>query len=133
MNAVVFDTQALLAFYRGEPGADKVEDYLKRTLEKKIRGHLNVVNLVELYYVLCRVGKDIAEEKERNLKSFGVKIVPVRDRSELWKKAALIKAENAVSLGDAFAAATAISLNVSLVTGADVEFSKIKNLKLERV
>jgi len=61
------------------------------------------------------------------------KIVPVRNKSELWKKAALIKVENAVSLGDAFAAATAISLNVSLVTGADVEFSKIRNLKLERV
>jgi len=49
MNAVVFDTQALLVYYLGEPGADKVEDYLKRTLDKKISGHLNVVNLVELY------------------------------------------------------------------------------------
>ena len=133
MSVLIFDTQALLVYYLGELGADKVEGYLKRVLDKKIKGYINVVNLAELYYVLCRIGKEVAEEKERNLKSFGVKIVPVRDKSELWKKAALIKAENAVSLADALAAATAITLNGNLITGTDVEFNKIKNLKIERV
>jgi len=133
MNAIVFDTQALLIFYLGEPGAGKVEDYLNRVLGKEIEGHLNVVNLAELYYVLRRVNKDLAEEKERNIKSFGVKIVSVRDKSQLWKIAAAIKAENAVSLADAFAAATAITFKGRLVTGGDIEFNAIKNLKIERV
>ena len=133
MSAVVFDTQALLAFYLGEPGANRVEEYLKRILDKKVDGHLNVVNLAELYYVLCRVGKDAAKEKERNLKSFGVRIVSVRGGSALWKKAAEIKAVNAVSLADAFAAATAIDLKASLITGGDPDFDKIENLKIERV
>jgi len=133
MTIVVFDTQALLAYYLGEPGAGKVETYLKKVLDNKVEGHINVVNLAELYYVLCRVGRDVAEEKERNLRSFGVKIVSVQDKSELWKKAAIIKSENAVSLADAFAAATAITLKGSLITGADPEFNKIKNLKIERI
>jgi predicted nucleic acid-binding protein len=133
MRVIVFDTQALLAFYLGEPGSNKVEDYLTGVLDKKIKGHMNIVNLAELYYVLCRVGRNVAEEKERNLKSFGVKIVSIRDKSKLWKKAALIKAEHAVSLADAFAAATAIFLKGTLITGADLEFSKIENLKIERV
>ena len=38
MNAIVFDTQALLIFYLGEPGAGKVEDYLNRVLGKEIEG-----------------------------------------------------------------------------------------------
>ena len=129
MTAVVFDTQALLVFYLGEPGADRVEDYLKSVLDNKVEGHINVVNLAELYYVLSRVGRNVADEKERNLRSFGIKIVPVRDKSELWKKAAMIKAENALSLADAFAAATAITLKATLIAGADPEFNKIKNLK----
>jgi hypothetical protein len=35
---VVFDTEALLIFYLGEEGADKVEDLLKRNLHDP-RGH----------------------------------------------------------------------------------------------
>lgn len=133
MNAIVFDTQALLAFYLGEPGADRVEEYLERTVGKKVRGYINVVNLAELYYILCRESKDVAEEKERNLKSFGVKVVPLSDRANLWRKAAEIKASNSVSLADAFAAATAMNLNATLITSTDTEFDLIKNLKIEHV
>ncbi len=129
----MFDTQALLIFYLGEPGADRVEDYLKRVLDKKISGRMSVVNLAELYYVLSRKDKAVAEEKERNLKSYGIKIVNVRANTSLWKKAAEIKAMNAVSLADAFAAATAFDLNGSLITGSDRDFDKIKNLKIHRV
>ena len=133
MEVVVFDTQSILIFYLGEPGADRVEDYLKRVLDKKISGHMNVVNLAELYYVLSRKDKAVAEEKERNLKSYGIKIVDVRASTSLWKRAAEIKAMNPVSLADSFAAATAIDLNGSLVTGGDLDFEKINNLKIHRV
>ena len=130
---IVFDTQALLAFYLGEPGADKVEEYLEHVAGKKVKAYINVVNLAELYYILARESKDVAEEKVRNLKSFGVKVVSVSYRSTVWKKAAEIKATKAVSLADAFAAATAINLNGILVTGQDSEFDAIKNLKIEHI
>lgn len=134
MKTIVFDTQALLAFYLDEPGADKVEDYLGRILRKRVKGYINVVNLAEFYYVLRRESEDMAEEKERNLKSFGVKVVPLVDnQSALWKKGADIKARNALSLADAFAAATAINLRATLITGADSEFNNVENLRIERV
>ena len=129
----MFDTQALLALYLGEAGADKVETYLEEILEKRVKGYLNLINLAELYYVLRRVDRDTAEEKERNLRGFGVRIVSVTDNSPLWKEAAAIKADYAVSLADAFAASTALLHKGTLLTGSDTEFERVKNLKLERV
>jgi predicted nucleic acid-binding protein len=129
---VVFDTQALLALYLGEDGADKVEVHLQDVLERKTKGYLNVVNLAELHYILRRAGREAAEEKERNLRGFGVKVVPIPGRSPLWKEAATIKAEHALSLADAFAAATALLYRGTLLTGSDTEFEGIKDLKLER-
>jgi predicted nucleic acid-binding protein len=133
LRTIVFDTQALLKFYFGEPGSDVVEGYLKQILEKRVKGYINLITLTELYYILARVSEEIAEEKERNLRSFGVKVVSLRDKSSLWKTAAKIKARNALSLADAFGAATALFLKSTLLTGADKEFSRIDVLKIERV
>jgi len=119
--------------YLGEGGSKEVEAHLEDVSEGKVKGYLNIVNLAELYYILRRIDGSVAEEKERNLRSFGVEMVPVNYNSPLWKKAATIKAENAVSLADAFAASTAIVHRGVLLTGSDIEFEKVKDLKVERV
>ncbi len=131
LKQVVFDTQALLALYLDEPGADKVESYLNLVLQGKMKGYMNVVDLAELYYILGRISEETADEKERNLRSFGIKII--FDNSKLWKSAAIIKAGHSLSLADAFAAATAVNLKGALVTGSDVEFDLVKNLEIERI
>ena len=120
---VVFDTEALLAYYLGEIGGEKVLKLLNQVYEKKIKGYINIVNLTEFYYILYRKNPKIAEEKERNLKTFGLKIVPITN-NKLWKEAAKIKSKNPVSLADAFAAATAKTYKEKLVTG-DVELLKL--------
>jgi predicted nucleic acid-binding protein len=131
LKPIVFDTQALLALYLGEAGAEKTEEYLTLVLQKKVGGFMNVVNLAELYYILSRVSNTVAAEKERNLKSFGVQIV--FDNATLWKHAASIKAEHLLSLADAFAAATAFRMKGILVTGADTEFDGIKGLQIDHI
>ena len=133
MRPLVFDTQALLVFYLGEVGSDRVESYLEQISGGEAKGYLNIVNLTEFHYILRRISKTTAEEKERNLRSFGVKIVPVTDNSPLWREAAAIKADNAISLADAFAASTALLRKGTLLTGSDVEFDRVKGLKVERV
>lgn len=133
MPAVVFDTQALLVLYLGETGSGEVEARLDEISEGKTKGYLNIINLAELYYVLRRKSENVAEEKERNLLSFGVRIVPITYNSPLWKRAAAIKSENALSLADAFAASTALVHGGTLVTGSDIEFEQVKNLKIKRV
>lgn len=128
---VVFDTEALLAYYLGESGGEKVLKLLNQVYKKKIKGYINIVNLTEFYYILYRKSPEIAKEKERNLRSFGLKIVSLIDDT-LWREAAKIKGECPVSLADAFAAATAKIHKAKLATGRDIEFQKI-NIPLIRI
>ena len=122
--SVVFDTEALLIFYLGEPGSEKVQAYLERILRGATVGYLNIVNLTEFRYILYRRDPELAEEKEKNLRAFGLEIVPVFD-DELWRAAANIKAKHALSFADAFAAATAKVKRARLVTGRDEEYKSL--------
>jgi predicted nucleic acid-binding protein len=129
--SVVFDTQVLLAFYLGEPGGKEVEKRLEKIIEGEIRGYLNILNLTELYYILYRRSPDLAEEKERTLRGYGLDMVPVDDNT-LWKEAAKSKAKHALSLADAFAVATAKVKKANLLVGQDAEFDDI-DASIERI
>jgi len=119
--SVVFDTEALLSFYLGEPGGKEVEKHLVKIVKGEIKGYVNIINLTEFYYILYRKNPELAEEKERNLRGFGLEIVPVDD-DKLWKEAAKIKGRHTLSLADAFTVATAIMKKANLLTGRDAEF-----------
>ena len=121
---VVFDTEALLIFYLGEEGAEVVEDLLRRIQNKETKGFLNIVNLTEFYYILYRRDAAIAEEKVRNLRAYGMEIVPLIDNA-IWRETGKIKGEHAISLADAFAVATAIAKKDKLVVGRDEDFKKV--------
>jgi len=128
---IVFDTETLLAFYLGEPAGKDVERRLVETMKGEINGYLSIVNLTELYYILYRKNPEIAEEKERNLRGYGVEIVPVED-NELWREAAKTKGKHALSLADAFAVATAKVKTATLLVGRDPEFDGL-DISIERI
>jgi len=128
---IVFDTETLLAFYLGEPAGKEAEKRLVKTMKGEIKSHLNIVNLTELYYILYRKNPEIAEEKERNIRGYGVEIVPVED-NELWREAAKTKGKHALSLADAFAVATAKVKKANLLVGRDAEFDGI-DVSIERI
>jgi len=121
---IAFDTEALLAFYLGEQGGERVKAYLEKIQDGEAEGLLNIINLTELYYILHRKDPAVAEDKEANLRSYGLKIVTVTD-DKLWKEAGVIKAKHAIALVDAFAVATAKVKTAQLVTGRDKEFKGI--------
>lgn len=129
--SVVFDTEVLLAFYLGEQGGKVVERLLVKVMYGELRGYLNVFNLTELYYILYRLSPDVAEEKERNLRGYGLEIIPVND-NELWKEVAKMKGKHALSLADAYAVATAKMMNAKLLVGRDAEFDGV-DVSLERL
>ena len=122
---VAFDTEALLIFYLDETGADNVKEWFEKTQNGEVLGYLNIVNLTEFNYILQRRhDSELAQEKERSLRAFGLEIVPVLD-DELWRVAATINAEHPLSLADSFAAATAKVKKAKLVTGRDREYEGI--------
>jgi len=113
-----------LAFYLGEEGGKVVKDSLEKVQNGGAEGYINILNLAEIYYILCRVDAGLAEEKERNLRLFGLKVIPIED-DKLWRVAAIIKGKHTLSLADAFAAATAKILESKLVVGSDEEFREL--------
>ena len=72
---LTFDSQAILAFFLGEAGAELVRDSLEKVQKKEIDGYINILTLTEIYYILSRVNPKLAEEKQRNLRLYGLKIV----------------------------------------------------------
>jgi predicted nucleic acid-binding protein len=125
LEKLTFDTEAILAFYFGESGAEVVGESLRRVQKGEIEGFMNVLNLTEVHYILCRVNPELAEQKLRNLRLFDLKIVPIED-DNLWVEAAMIKSGHSLSLADAFAVATAKVLESKLVVGSDREFEGLE-------
>ena len=124
LERLTFDTEAILAFYLGEEGAETVSDCLSRIQKGEVAGFINVFNLTEFYYILCRVDNKLAEQKLRNLRLYGLKVVPIED-DDLWREAACVKSGHSLSLADAFAVATAKMLKTELVVGSDREFKDL--------
>ena len=122
--SIVFDTEPLLTFYKGEPGDADVEELLNKVVESSLQAYINIVNLTEFYYILHRYSPEAAEEKTRNLGAYGVKVVPLTEDT-LWKTAAKTKSMHPMSLADAYAVATAKVTNSILVIGKDREFEGI--------
>ncbi|MFQ6074932.1 MAG: type II toxin-antitoxin system VapC family toxin [Candidatus Bathyarchaeia archaeon] len=129
--SVAFDTEALLAFYLGEPGGKEVERRLVRIMRGEMRGYLNIINLTEFYYILYRRSPDLAEEKERNLRGYGLEIIPVDD-DRIWREAAKTKGRHPLSLADAFAIATAKVKKANLIIGRDAELHDV-DVSIERI
>ncbi|MGE5533652.1 MAG: type II toxin-antitoxin system VapC family toxin [Bacillota bacterium] len=130
-DGLTFDSEALLAFFLGEAGAELVRDNLEKVQKREIEGYINILNLTEIYYILSRVSPKLAEEKQRNLRLYGLKVVPINDDG-LWREAAKIKCDHSMSLANAFAVATAQKLKTSLVVGSDKEFNNL-NIHLLKI
>jgi ribonuclease VapC len=126
-----FDSEAILAFYLDEEGAEVVEDCLERVQSGEAEGCINIINLTEIYYILSRVSPELAEETEKKLRLLGLKVVPVEDDG-LWREAARVKAKHSLSLADAFSVATAETYKSKLVVGSDKEFTEI-NIQLLKI
>jgi len=124
LDRLTFDSEAILAFYFGETGGDLFRDSFEKIQNGETEGYINVINLTEIYNILSRRDPKIAEEKQRNLRLYGRKVVPIQDNG-LWREAAKIKCNHSMSLADAFALATAKSLKTKLVVGSDQEFTNM--------
>jgi predicted nucleic acid-binding protein len=119
---LTFDSEPIIAYFLGEPGGKIVRDYLTKIQKKEIAGFISVINITEVYYILCRMNPSLADESCRVLRQFGLTVIPIED-DDLWCYAAKIKAEHSLSLADAFAVATAEKQKSTLVIGSDKEFN----------
>lgn len=124
MKQYVLDSYALIAFFENEPGAQKVEQILKKIIAGKVKGYLCVINWGEIYYIALREqGSEAAEMVIRQIRKLPLRIMDV-DR-ELTYQAAKFKGKYPIAYADCFAASLAMKLKATLVTG-DPEFAKLQ-------
>jgi ribonuclease VapC len=122
----LLDSFAVIAWLQNEPGAQIVEDLLVEASQKNEKLLLQEVNLAEVYYLsIRRVGEDRTRGLADQLLTLPIEVIS--STTEILWQAALLKAEYSLSLADAFAAATAMVSEATIVTG-DPEFDAIAHL-----
>ncbi len=118
----VLDSFAILSLLEGEAGADGVAGLLTSP-GKEI--YMSSMNVGEVYYVMMRRrGKDAANLVEAAIYDHPRLQVVEADRARI-RDAAEIKSLGKLSLADSFAAALALKLDATLVTG-DPEFARLE-------
>jgi uncharacterized protein len=122
---IVFDSYALLCFFKKEAGYEEVKKLLSLAEKKELEILLSTVNLTEIYYSIFReFGENLANEVLTLIDSLSITIVNVG--IELAIAAARIKSIYTIALGDCFAIGLAKMKNAKVITG-DPEFKKIEN------
>jgi uncharacterized protein len=125
MKRYVLDSYALIAYSRGEKGAETVAEIIDEGLNEKAELFLCVINWGEVYYITLR-NFDLkrAELFKETIAQYPITVVEAN--KELTLQAANFKAFHRMSFADAFAAALAKSKKAILITG-DKEFKSLEN------
>ncbi len=115
-----------MGWLQNEPGARVVAELLVEAKAKHERLLLHEVNLAEVYYLtIRRAGEDRARSLAAQLQRLPIQVVT--STTEILWEAARLKAKHSISIADAFAAATAIIMEATVVTG-DPEFRAVAHL-----
>ena len=126
MKNIVFDSYALIAFFRQEPGYELIKELLVKIAADEATGYITTINIGEVYYMICRKSNQKnAEVALDALLKFPLQIIEAD--LELSLEAARLKAKYTLSYADAFAAALTIQRKATLITGDD-EFESLKNV-----
>jgi predicted nucleic acid-binding protein len=122
----VLDSFALIAFLGRERGFEKVRALLHDVQASDSSLLMNEINVGEVYYLTAKERSlDTAERFLHVLETLPIQVVANTFPQVL--DAARLKAQFPVSYADAFAVATAIRANATLVTG-DPEFRSVSHL-----
>jgi predicted nucleic acid-binding protein len=118
----VLDACAMIAFLKGEAGADVVENAL---LDANSRCVAHAINLCEVYYDFHRAGGESAADGAlADMKTLG--LVERDDLDEpFWKEAGKLKAAGKISLADCFAVALTNRVGGTLLTSDHHELDRI--------
>ena len=123
MKKIVFDSYALIALFRQEPGYELVRDLLVKMANDESEGFITAINVGEVYYMISRK----SNTKSADTAIAAIKQMPlhiIEPDLKMCLDAAAIKAKYSLSYADAFAAALTISKKAVLLTG-DKEFESL--------
>ncbi len=125
MKRIVLDASALMTFFLGRPGAEKVKEVFAAAAEGKRELLMSVVNWGEVYYSVWRDrGPEDAQRALAYIAQLPIEVVPA-DTAQA-KFAAEFKAQYKLPYADGFAAALA-RLRKAMVVTSDQDFNVVKD------
>lgn len=125
------DTSAIMAYFLGEEGKEEVSHILSRAQKKEIIVYVSFMSYMEIFYRTWKLsGEEIGRKAYIMLRNLPIK--EITQDEDLLLKAAVIKATNALSVADAWIAATAQKTGTTLVH-KDPEMDAIKGIKLKKL
>lgn len=128
-ETVVFDAEPLIAYFCDEPGSDTVETYINAVMGPS-DGYISAVTLAEVHYIVRDIeSQDRADAVVEIIEETGIRRV---DTADTWRLAAESKHQHSPALGDAFALATAESVDGLLLVGADDDYDAISDIRIDR-
>ncbi len=123
MKRIVLDASALMTFFVGRSGAEKVKEIFGAAAEGKRELLISVVNWGEVYYSIWRErGSADAEKALAYMAQLPIEIVPA-DVAQA-KLAAEFKTQYKLPYADGFAAALAMQRGATVVT-SDSDFASV--------
>lgn len=126
MGRYVFDSFALIAYFKNEPAAQMVEEILRSGESGAHQLYITTGNLGEVAYrVYQDLGEEASEKALTKMLQWPMRIVPIDQ--ELALKASSFKAIRGLGYLDCFAAALAAQLDGIVVTG-DLDFESVMDL-----
>ena len=124
MKRIVLDASALMTFFEGRPGAERVEELLRRAGEGELELCMSVVNWGEVYYSRWKTkGREAGIRAIAEIAQLPITIVEADE--ELTKLAAELRAQGKLPYADCFAAALALHRKATLATG-DKDFAQVE-------
>lgn len=128
-ETIVFDAEPLIAYFCDEHGSDTVEAYIDAVMTTS-DGYISAVNLAEVHYIVRAIeDEERAETVVEIIEETGIRRV---DTGDTWRTAAEFKFRYSPALGDAFAIATAKSVDGMLLAGADDDYDGITDVSITR-
>ena len=123
MKRIVLDASALMTFFEGRSGADKVEELIHLAVAGKRQLLMSVVNWGEVYYSIWRTkGPGVARKILDDIAQLPIALVPAD--LALTRSAAELRANHKLPYLDCFPAALALQRKASLAT-SDHDFSAL--------
>lgn len=121
---VVFDSSAVIAFFRKERGSTEVFHMLNA---RRLECFIHAINVIEICYILANGDEEVASEIHAKVDELDVIIDGSLD-SRFQKQCAFFKARfSMLSLADSVALSLGKRLNAEVIT-TDKEFSRAADL-----
>ncbi|HKW62715.1 MAG TPA: type II toxin-antitoxin system VapC family toxin [Candidatus Acidoferrum sp.] len=124
MKRLVLDASALMTFFEGRPGADKVDEVIRLAVDGKRQLLMSVISWGEVYYSTWRTrGPGVGRKVIEDIAQLPIQIVEAD--LALTRSAAEMRANYKLHYTDCFAAALAACHKAPLLA-SDSDFSHVE-------